>query len=141
MAGRSHHRGRAAVVDLERVVGGTGEVAREADEELRGGTRVAVDDLVVVADPEAVVAGGGQQPDHQQVGRGQVLELVDQQAPAPGLCRRPGLGVGDEDLDGPVDLLVEVDRPELGQRRPVAVESLGDARRVGHGLLHRLGWR
>ena len=54
------------------------------------GTGVAVDDLVVVADAEAVVARGGQEPDEQEVGRGQVLELVDEQVPAarPGPRRR-----------------------------------------------------
>ena len=60
----------------------------------------------------------------------EVLELVDQQVPAAPLRRAAGLGVAQEDLDRPVDLLVEVDRAGLGQRRPVGVESVGQALRV-----------
>ena len=138
VAGGVHQRRGTPVVDLERMVGGTGEVAREVDQELGRRPRIAVDDLVVVADPEAVEARRGEQPDHQQVGRGEVLELVDEHAPAPGLGRRSGVGIGQEDLDGPVDLLVEVDRSEVGQRRPVATEPVGDARCVGDRLLHGL---
>ena len=78
---------RAAVVDLERVVGGTGEEAGEVDEEVGIGARVAVDHLVVVADAEHVERGRGDQPDEQQVGGAQVLELVDQQVPALALHR------------------------------------------------------
>ena len=49
------------------------------------------------------------------------------------------VGIGHQDLDGPVDLLVEVDGAPLGQGGPVAVEAVGHAGGVGHGLLD-LGW-
>ena len=116
------------------MTGGTGEVARELDEELGGRPRVAVDDLVVVAHPEAVVRRGGQQPDEQQVSRVEVLELVHQQVAAAGLGPHPGVGIGQEDLDGLVDLLVEIDGTEVRQGRTVGGEPLGDARRVGNGF-------
>ena len=64
---------RAAVVDLEGVVVRTGEVLREIDQELRRGSGVPVDDLVVVADAEAVVRRRREQPDEQHVRRVQVL--------------------------------------------------------------------
>ncbi len=118
------------------MVTGAGEVAGEIDEELGSGPGVAVDDLVVVTHPEAVVPGSGQQTDQQQVGRGEVLELVDQQATAPGLGRPSGAGIGQEDLDGPVDLLVEVDRSAFGQGAPVPVEPFADPLGVGDLLLH-----
>ena len=73
------------------------------------------------------------------MGRVEVLELVDQEVAALGLRGRPRPGVGQQDLDGPVDLLVEIDRAGVGQRGAVAVESLGDARGVGHGLFDQIG--
>ena len=72
------------------------------------------------------------------MGGGEVLEFVDEQAATPGLRRRAGTGIGHQDLDGPVDLLVEVDRPEVRQGGTVTIESLGDARRIGHRLLDGL---
>ena len=117
------------------MVRGPGEVVGEVDEELRCGPGVAVDDLVVVAHAEAVEAGGHQQPDEEQVGRGQVLEFVDQHPAAPGLGGRPGRRVGEQDLDGPVDLLVEVDLAPFGQRGAVAGEPVRHPGRVGIGLL------
>src|SRR5664280_1800576 len=121
-----------------RMVGGSGEVAREVDEELGRRPRIAIDDLVVIADGEAVIARGGEQPDQQQMGGGEVLEFVDEQATTPGLRRSAGTGIGHQDLDGTVDLLVEVDRPEVRQGGTVTIESLGDARRIGHRLLDGL---
>ncbi len=51
---------RAAIVDLEGVLGGAGEEAPVVDQVLRRGAGVAVDDLVVVADAEDVVGGCAQ---------------------------------------------------------------------------------
>ena len=138
VAGRVHHRRRAPVVHLEGMVGGAGKVLAEVDEELRRGPGVAVDDLVVVADPEAVEARGHQQTDEEEVGGGQVLELVDQHPAAPDLGRRPGRRIAGQDFDGPVDLLVEVHQAPFGERHPVPVEAVGDSRRVGVGLFGRL---
>ena len=131
VTGGTDDRRWAAVVDRQVVGAGAGEVAGVVDEELGRRAGVAVNDLVVVADPEAVVGGSGQEPDEEQVGGVEVLELVDQQMPALGLSDRAGVGIGQQDLDGPVDLLVEVDRTGFGQRRAVRFEAFGDARRVG----------
>ena len=48
------------------------------------------------------------------MGRGEVLELVDEQVPAARLGAPPGVGVAQQDLDGAVDLLVEVDGARIG---------------------------
>ena len=90
-------------------MGRTGEVAVVVDQVLRGGARVAVEDLVVVSHPEAVESRCVQQPDEQEVGRVEVLELVDQEIPARCLGVARAIGIGQQDLDGPIDLLVEVD--------------------------------
>ncbi len=116
--GRGHDCRRASVVDLEGVRPRPGEVVLEVDQVLGGRSRVAVDDLVVVAHAEGVVGRRAQQPDQQHVGGVQVLEFVDQQVPAAGLGDAPGLGVAQEDLDGAVDLLVEVDGAGLQPEPP-----------------------
>ena len=110
MAGGADHLHRAAVVDLQGVVGRGREEAVEVDQEVGVGAGVAVDDLVVVAHAEHVEGGRGQQPQEQDVGRREVLELVDQEVAAAGLGPAPEVAVGQEQLDGAVDLLVEVDR-------------------------------
>src|SRR5205085_10878401 len=69
VAGGVHHRHRAAVVDLEGVVGGAREEAGEVDEEGGVGAGVAVDDLVVVAHAEHVEGRGREQAQHEDVGR------------------------------------------------------------------------
>ena len=60
----------------------------------------------------------------------QVLELVNQE----GAASRPGglasAWLGDEDLDRPVDLLVEIKRAGVGERRAIAVEAVADT----HGV-------
>ena len=121
------HGGRAAVVDLEGVVAGTGEQPVVADQPLRRGPGVAVDRLVVVAHPEDGQIGAGQQPDQQQVGGSEVLELVDQQQPARPLGGAAGVGLGQEHLDGAHDLLVEVQLVAGGQAGPVALDHVGEA--------------
>jgi hypothetical protein len=87
-AGGAHDGGRAPVIDPQLVEGGTGEVAGVVDEEARIGAGVAVDDLVVVADAEDVGGRAGDQAQEEEVGGGEVLELVDEQRPGPG----PDLG-------------------------------------------------
>ncbi len=141
--------GRAAVVDLERVGVGTGEPRPEVDQPRRVGTVVAVDRLVVVTHAEHRSTRRREQSDQQQVGRRQILELVDEQQPAGPLRHTTRRGLGQQHLDRTVDLIVEVDdtltvervpvvRPHLGQTVDVtAVPRLGldrfDAARVAPG--------
>ncbi len=94
VGGRGHDRRRAPVVDLEGVGPRAGEVVPEVDQVLGCRSRVAVDDLVVVADGEGVVGRGAQEPDQQHVGGVEVLELVDQQVAAACLRGAAGLGIG-----------------------------------------------
>ena len=82
--GRRDHGCGTAVVDLEVVGRGPGEVAGKVDEEPGVGPGVAVDDLVVVAHAEHVGRRASHQPDQEQMGRGEVLELVDQERPGAG---------------------------------------------------------
>ncbi len=102
--------GRTAVVHLQRMVTGMGEVLGEVDQPLGIGPVEPVDRLVVVADPEHTGIWSGQQSDEQVVGRCQVLELVDEQHPAGPLGCGAGSDVGEQDLDCPNDLFVVVDR-------------------------------
>ena len=88
--GGARRRRRAAVVDLQRMVAGAGEERGEVDQPAGIGAVVAVDRLVVVAHAEHRAVGPGEQPDEQQVGRREVLELVDEQQPAGPLRRRGG---------------------------------------------------
>ena len=120
----SHDGGRAAVVDLEGVVLRTREVVAEVDQVLGGRAGVAVDHLVVVAHPETVVAGGA----HSNRISSMWAALRSWNSSTSRCRQRPwaalrASGSRQEDLDRPVDLLVEVDRPGLDQRRPVGVES------------------
>ena len=108
--GGADHRRRAAVVDLERMVARAGEEVVVADQPVGRGAGEAVDRLVVVAHTEDGQIGRGQQPDEQEVRGREVLELVDQQQPAGALGRGPYVGLGEQDLDGAGDLLVEVER-------------------------------
>ena len=87
---------RAAVVDGERVRRGAREQLGVVDEERRVGAGVAVDALVVVADAEHVERRQGQQAQQQDVGRGEVLELVDQQVAAGALHRAAERAVGEQ---------------------------------------------
>jgi hypothetical protein len=93
---RADDRPGAPVVDSQRIVGGSGEVGVEADEVVRCGAGVPVDDLVVVPHPEDVERGDGEQPDHQQVERGEVLKFVDQQMATPLLPGTPKLVITQE---------------------------------------------
>jgi hypothetical protein len=134
VAGRADHRGRAAVVDLEPRRGRGGEGAGEVDEPLGRGARVAVDGLVVVADPEHRPRRSGHQPQQQEVGGREVLELVDQELPARVAGASAGLGVAQQELDGADDLLVEVDRALPGQGFPVARHDVDQAVDVARHL-------
>ena len=73
------------------------------------------------------------------MGRGEVLELVDQQVATGPLHRPPERTVGQQHLDGGVDLLVEVDRPALGEPGPEGGEHLGQPADVVPRALDDLG--
>ncbi len=120
---------RAAVVDLQRVRRGAREQLAVVDEERRIGAGVAVDALVVVPDAEHVEGRDGEQAQQEDVGRREVLELVDEEVPAGALHRAAERPVPEQRLDGRVDLLVEVDGPALGQPVAIGGEQLGEARR------------
>ncbi len=141
MAGRIDDARRTPVVDRQGVRGRSREVAVEVDEIFGRRTGVAVNNLVVVAHPKTVVGRCGQEPDQQEVGRIEILEFIDEEITAFGLGHAPRLRIPKEDLERTVDLLVEIHRTEVGQRRPIASESLGDARSIGHGLFHQFGCR
>ena len=116
---------RAAVVDGQRVGDGAGEQPLVVDEERRVGAGVAVDALVVVADAEHVERRQRQQAHEQHVGRREVLELVDEEVAARALHRAAERAVGEQHLDGAVDLLVEVDGAAPGE---LLAEAPGTAR-------------
>ena len=138
VTGRTDDGGRAPVVDRQGMGHGAREVTGIVDEEFGRCAGVSVDDLIVVAHPEAVVGRSGQQPDEEEVCRVEVLELVHQEEAALGLRHRPCRRIGQQDLDRPVDLLVEVDGARVREGGAVAVETLGDARRVGDGLFDQM---
>ncbi len=119
---------------------GPGEVRVEVDQVLGCCSGIAIDDLVVVTHTEAVIGRGAQQPDQEHVGGVEVLELVDQEMPAAALRRGPGIGVLQQDLYRPVDLLVEVDGARFRQRPPVAVESFRQTLGVRDLLLDLGRW-
>ena len=124
VGGGLHHRGRAPVVDLQGVRARAGHEPVEVDQPGRGGAGEAVDGLVVVAHPVQVIGRGRQQPHQQQMGRGEVLELVHQQHPAGPLGGPAGLGVGQQSLDRGQDLLVVVDLAVGPQLPAVGVQHL-----------------
>ena len=76
--GRGDDTGRAAIVDGERMVAAAREQFGEVDQPGRVGAGVPVDRLVVVADGEHIACRRREQPDEEQVRRGEVLELVDE---------------------------------------------------------------
>ena len=106
------------------------EQALEIEEEPGIGAGVAVDHLVVVTHTEDLHAGRSQQPQQQYVGRGEVLELVDQQMPALALPMGSEVCVGAQHFDGAVDLLVVVCFTVPFEHVAVVPERLGEARHV-----------
>jgi hypothetical protein len=64
------------------------------------------------------------------VGRGEVLELVDEEVAGAGGEPGPEVGVGQQGLHRAVHLVVEVHRPQVPQGAPVAGEGVGQARHV-----------
>ena len=120
------------------MVAGAGEQAPEVDQEPRVGTGMAVDDLIVVAHPEDVQSREGEQAQQEDVGGGQVLQLVHQQMTMGHLRPAPQLRIAEEQLDRPVDLLVEVHRSSGEQLGPVGIEQLDQTGDIVAAGLHVL---
>ena len=81
---------------------------------------VAVDRLVVIADAENREPGAGEQPEHEQMGRRQVLELIDKDDLGAGLGSQPNSWFLDEKLDRSIDRLLfarEIGRQRTRRRR------------------------
>ena len=108
------------------MLAGTREHVAELDQPGRVGAVVAVDGLVVVADAEHGRVGPGQEAHQQNVRRGEVLELVDQQQPTRPLRCGAGRGVAQEQLDGFENLLVVIDGTGPCQVLSIAGERLGE---------------
>ena len=108
------------------MLAGAGEQRAVVDEEPGVGAGVPVDALVVVADAEHVEGRQAEQADQQDVGRREVLELVDEEVPAASLHLGTERAVGEHRLDGRVDLLVEVDDATVAQGRAEAGEQLAE---------------
>ena len=119
---------------MERVMVGSGEPRVVVDEEPGIGAGVSVDHLVVVTHPEHFVGGGGEEAHEEQVGRRQILELVDEKMAGAGLEAPPDLRVTQHHLEGDGDLLVEVEEVAVGENRPVAGEGVGEAVEIPVGL-------
>ena len=117
--------GGTTVVDLEWMVGGAREPGGEVDQPAGISAVVAVDRLVVVSDAEHCAAWRSQKPYEQQVGRRQVLELVDQQHAAGTLRNMPSLGLRQHHVDRPPDLTIEVDQPIAVERCQISGVDIG----------------
>ncbi len=128
-------RGRAPVVDREVVAAGAGKEIGVVDQPRGGGACVAVDGLVIVADPEHVGLGPCQQPHQQHMGRGEILELVDEHDLARPSGGSPSLGISAQDLDGAEDLLVEVEEAMAGQGLAVSRDDGGKVTDIAAELL------
>ena len=100
---------------------------------------MTVDALVVVADAEHVEGRQAEQADQQDVGRREVLELVDEQVPAASLHLGAERAVGEDRLDGRIDLLVEVDDATVTERAAVSREQLAESVDVVAGALDLVG--
>ena len=60
------------------------------------------------------------------MGRVDVLELIDQKVAAAGLSGGTSIGITQENLDGEVDLFIEIDCARLGQGLAITVEAQRD---------------
>ena len=136
--GRDHRR-RTAVVDLERVMNGFGNVVLEAHEPLGRRAGKAVDGLVVVTDPEDRQRRPRQEPQQQHVGGREVLVLVDEQYLGTLLGGEPHPGIAQQNFDTEVDLFVEVDLTVLREVLAIVGEECREALEVAPiGVFHRL---
>ena len=84
--------------------------------------------------PNTSNAGHGREAHQQHVGRGEVLELVDEEVAVLGLHGSAQRTVAQEGLDGAEDLLVEVDGAP-----PAQLLTVGPVRRGEAGHVVELG--
>ena len=71
---------------------------------------------------------------------GQILELVHQQHAAHPAGRGPGSRVGEKDVDGPHDLVVEIDHAPLVESMGVSGGQVDEAIHVGGVVALHVGW-
>ena len=125
-AGGIDDRSRAAVVDLERVLRRAREVAAVVDEEPGVGARVTVDDLIVVAHAEHVVARAPTSSRRSNTWAGVRSCSSSTSRWRCSACRsRRNAPSLEQQLDGQVDLLVVVDHLPAAQLGPVRIERGG----------------
>ena len=115
--------------------GGRPEKVIKIDQPCRRCARVAVDGLVIIADGEDVGGGPSEKPNQQHVGGSQILEFVNEQDLAGASSRVTGRDISQQDLDGPQDLLIEIDGVLAGQHIPVLGEHVGEVFHVAAEFL------
>ena len=127
-----HHIARTAIVHLKRMHARIGEQRLEIDEPRRIGTAIPIDGLVVVAHTKHAEVGSRQQPNQQHMRWREILKFVDQQESTRALGNATRLGVGKQQLERAIDLIVEIDgtfglehgailRPERSEASDIAV--------------------
>ena len=99
------------------MVPGSRKVPDKINQPARVGAVVAVDRLIIVADPEHSSAPSGEQANHQQVGWCEILELIDEEHTADTLGGAPGLRLRQQHFNRSIDLIVEIDRALTFHRR------------------------
>ena len=116
----------AAVVHAQRVRRRTSVRVGQVDEHAGRRAGVAVDRLVVVPDREQLLRRSGQHAHEQHEGGREVLRLVDEQVGGAAADAPPQGRIGEQQADGEVDLLVEVQRPAGVEERAVARDERGE---------------
>jgi hypothetical protein len=86
---------RTSVVDLQGMRLGPGEDPVIVDEIARVGAGISVDRLIVITDTEYVELWRRKESDEEQIGAGEVLELVDEHVPASVLPPMPEVRIGE----------------------------------------------
>jgi len=142
--GRAQDGGRRAVVLLEGNQARAGKVVGELVDVPNAGAAPLVDRLVGIAHGAHVAVRRGEQLHQLVLRRVRVLELVNEQVPAPAAPAGVGLGVVAQHADGLHEQVVEVHRaraPQAGlvlgvDGRHAAAEAVAAAGRVRVGLEH-----
>ncbi len=127
---RGNNGDRTSVVDLQGMRIGPREDPVVIDEIARVGACISVDRLIVIADTEYVELWRCKESDEEQIGAGEVLELVDEHVPASVLPSVPEFRIGEQRLDRTVDLFVEVGFVPPDQSLPVALVHSCEVRNV-----------
>ena len=122
-----NNRNRASVVHRQWMRRGARKQFSEIHQKRRVGAGMAVDHLVVVADAKHVELGGAEETNHKHMGRGEVLELVDEEVAKPCLCLAAKLTIGQETLNCPVNLLIKVDQLTFFQLTTEQTKRVGQS--------------